>query len=68
MDTHTIDRALNALVNVNSKLGRWKFHCKKLEYVVAFYLVSMLLLKYVDDLSIILIYAQLFNYAGIIPE
>ena len=41
----------NALVNVNAKLGRWNWHCKHLQCVVACYLVSMLLLK-VDDLII----------------
>ena len=51
VDTHVIHEALNAL-EVNSKLGRWNSHCKYLLCVVACYLVSILLLKCLDDLII----------------
>ena len=52
----------NALVNVNSKLGRWNLHCKELQCVVAYYLVSMVLLKCVDNLII-----HYSHYSQIIP-
>ena len=45
VDTHVIYRALNALVNVNSKLEDGICIVSKLQFVVACYLVSMLLLN-----------------------
>ena len=42
-----IHGALNALVKVNAKLGRLDSHCKELQCVIACYLVSTVLLKYI---------------------
>ena len=80
LDIPVIHRALNALVRVNSKLGRQNPHCKQLQCVVACYLVSMLLLKCVADLIIsalfsiihILFHNNIYyqksqNYSHIIP-
>ena len=65
VDTQVIHTALNAFVKINSKLGRRNLHCKQLQCVAARQLVSVLLLKYVDDLIIL---ALFLNHFQIIPE
>ena len=60
-----IHGALNALGKVNCKLGRLDLHCKELQCVITCYLVSTVLLKYVD----VLIFSTLFfahNYFQIV--
>ena len=74
LDTHIIHRALNALVKVkvNSMLLIQNLHCiyNYSVFLLVMYLVSLLLLKYADDLIIITFYSQLFSIipTRIIPE
>ena len=63
LDIHMIHRALNALVHVklkvNSTLERQNLHCicSYSVLLLIMYLVSLLLLKYADDLIIVILYS-----------
>ena len=62
-----IHRASNALSRLTLTQKK-KLHCKQLRCVVAFYLVSMLLLKCVDDLIIPTLFSFILDYSQIILE